>query len=629
MIYRIFVSATLAIAAFAFAPSGAVAANFCVGSVPACTGSPLPPFTTDAAGISGAITAANGASGSDNIFLAPGTYTLGAPLNPTFAALQDIHIIGAGVGQTVFTGSIASTEMLTLNFATVGSEAKGFSLNVTGTPSGATGLRVLKGTISEFAVNQPDGAASNFRAIELDSGATATRGAVALTSSGGVGLEFTDSAGADDGIGHASELTLTGGGSGGFIAIAINTGTSTPHSFDRLRISGFFRGIEIDDGGFFLTNTLIDMGDKNGALGIDAFNGTSSSSISANASRVTIVGRGPNQTALSIGAGAIATQIFSGGFSDLVLFAAGESSTGLVCVGGGVSVATTINSYAIRGADTDFSGCSPLRLNKTDLTALDPGFRDFNGGDYRLRPTSPLVDSGFAGEIISPDERDLTGAARVVDGDANGVATVDLGAFEYQRTAPTVSASASPQPCQSREVCGFTATGADADGEVLTFAWTFDDGATATGASASHAFATAGAHTATVTATDEAGLTASSTVVVSAAPLPSAKVTAKPKKSFAQKKKGFAAPQKKQPFFTISFADSAKAKFTLQSKSKGKLKTVKGSQTLAVKTGANKFAFGGKFGGKKLKPGKYRVTVTPLRASGFPGKPVTVDFKLL
>jgi hypothetical protein len=48
------------------------------------------------------------------------------------------------------------------------------------------------------------------------------------------------------------------------------------------------------------------------------------------------------------------------------------------------------------------------------------------------------------------------------------------------------------------------------------YSWTFDDGATATGLSVTHAFATAGQHTGTVTVTDPTGesVSASSTVTV-------------------------------------------------------------------------------------------------------------------
>jgi hypothetical protein len=616
---------TLALGALALVPSAAMAANFCVGSSAPCTGSPHAPFTADRTGILDAVNAANANAGADTIFLAAGSYPLTNILTPTFTPAEDIHIIGAGVGQTVFTGSLPGAPMLSFTFPTTASSANGFSVEVTGTPANATGIQMFNGTLSDFAVNQPGGNASQFHAVALDSGATATRGSIALTSQSGIGL-LTNSGviGADDGNGNASEITMSGG-AGASIGIVVDTSTPSGRNFDRLQIRGFRSGIEVVTGVFKLTNSLIDMGSINAAEGIDAFNGVSNSSISAEASRVTVVGSGPFQTALHIGATAAGSQDFTGGFSDLVLFASGETSNGLVCAGGGISVTATINSYAIRGAELNTGGCSPTKINKTDLNSTDPGFRSFTGGDFRLKPSSPLVDHGMVGESISSSERDLLGGTRVVDGDANGSSIVDLGAFEYQRSAPAVTASSGATSDELGDAVSFQAVGSDPDGDALTFAWRFDEGGTASGNTASHVFSTPGPHVATVVATDETGLTASATAFVQILPLASATIAAKPKKAFKRGKKGFSVAKKGQPSFSVAFANAAKAKFTLQSVAKNKkLKSIKGSQTISVKSGTTKFFFGG----KKLKAGKYRVTITPLSSTGKPGNPVAVEIKL-
>ena len=57
---------------------------------------------------------------------------------------------------------------------------------------------------------------------------------------------------------------------------------------------------------------------------------------------------------------------------------------------------------------------------------------------------------------------------------------------------------------------GFNATGSnDPDGSVASYAWTFGDGATASGASVTHAYTTAGTYTATLTVTDNLGAASS------------------------------------------------------------------------------------------------------------------------
>ncbi|MHC4742076.1 MAG: right-handed parallel beta-helix repeat-containing protein, partial [Planctomycetota bacterium] len=65
-----------------------------------------------------------------------------------------------------------------------------------------------------------------------------------------------------------------------------------------------------------------------------------------------------------------------------------------------------------------------------DNISADPRFADPNNGDFRLKPDSPCID---AGENELPDglpESDIEGGDRVQDGDRDGLAVVDMGAYE-------------------------------------------------------------------------------------------------------------------------------------------------------------------------------------------------------
>ncbi len=69
-----------------------------------------------------------------------------------------------------------------------------------------------------------------------------------------------------------------------------------------------------------------------------------------------------------------------------------------------------------------------LPAGATDFVA-DPLFVNRAGGDYRLQHTSPAIDAGDDTYVAA--SIDLDGAPRIQDGNADGAAHVDAGAFEF------------------------------------------------------------------------------------------------------------------------------------------------------------------------------------------------------
>ncbi len=96
-----------------------------------------------------------------------------------------------------------------------------------------------------------------------------------------------------------------------------------------------------------------------------------------------------------------------------------------------------IHHYLVPSADpsrppsrTAFSNVQFGYPGKGNLN-VSPRFSDLLRGDFRLSASSPCVD---AGDRATPhgDGEDITGNPRVVDGNRDGVAVIDMGAYEYE-----------------------------------------------------------------------------------------------------------------------------------------------------------------------------------------------------
>ena len=102
------------------------------------------------------------------------------------------------------------------------------------------------------------------------------------------------------------------------------------------------------------------------------------------------------------------------------------------CIDGGVdSIVNMLNGW---------EGWGPGNI-EADPLFVDPGHWDgdtFIPGDYHLLPGSPCIDAG-TNDVDNPDTpevetlpaTDIAGLPRVIDGNLDGTATVDIGAYEY------------------------------------------------------------------------------------------------------------------------------------------------------------------------------------------------------
>jgi PKD repeat protein len=308
-------------------------------------------------------------------------------------------------------------------------------------------------------------------------------------------------------------------------------------------------------------------------------------------------------------------------------------------------------------SDLDLSPTAVVQTGSGTLTAgpgdgnlnADPLFVGLPSLEYLLRFSSPLVDRGLT-SLVSPNESttDLNGDPRVVDGNGDGTATRDVGAFEYQRRAPAVTTSAAPKTAEIGQAVAFSGSAIEGDPaeSVNSFAWRFDDGATATGPTASHAFRTAGAHTATLSATDSAGVVGTGTATITVLARPSVRsLSLSPTTFRAAAKGGSAVAAARIPVGTkvrVGVTRRTAVKFTVQRRSSGRrskggrcVKTtkrnrrakrctryvaVRGSFTRAAGAKST-FKFTGRLNGRRLSPGRYRLLAragtTPVKTRAF------------
>jgi len=64
------------------------------------------------------------------------------------------------------------------------------------------------------------------------------------------------------------------------------------------------------------------------------------------------------------------------------------------------------------------------------VTPIDPSTAPTTTGNLRLQSNSPAIDVGNNDFVTVPT--DLDGKPRIVDGNGDITATVDMGAYEYQ-----------------------------------------------------------------------------------------------------------------------------------------------------------------------------------------------------
>ena len=219
-------------------------------------------------------------------------------------------------------------------------------------------------------------------------------------------------------------------------------------TLERSRVTGAYAGLYAYHGTTNVVSSLIRHG-TGGGPGIAARTQGAGGDTIVNIDGATIIGPGLPFT-VGVSAGTFSSPALSSEVSltNSVIRGEAHALDARTAVGatGHASLTATYSDYDPSG-NTTAENASISEANVTNIG--DPGFVDAGGGDYHVLAGSPLVD---AGDPATTQGQDLDGNALVADGDVDGTARRDLGAYEL----PVPSGG---QPADRQPAGGDTARG--------------------------------------------------------------------------------------------------------------------------------------------------------------------------
>ena len=421
------------VALFALAaPCYAHAADFCVNRTGCILGQ-----TFNENQLQNAITAAEGGGfpGTDRILVGAGVYDDGpysaAPGNP-------IELIGAGAGATTLRKGAGNDQtVLTLAHVVSSVEDLGIELSNGNNPTGLS----IRNTASRVRVTEAGTATGNRTGIQFT-------GAGALVDSS-VALDVATGTTAVNGVipGSTSELTLQNND----LQAANGVSYQTPMHTERNRITARIFGI----GG--IGPLTID----NAAIRMVGNGGPNAAAVSAGSTQTgvtTLAGNLDVQHLTAFGPGAGSGVVFGSGCQmsganvvplpvsglvrDTVIdgFVRDFLVSGRQCF----DPVVNMNSPSFAQLDVDYSIFDPATVVENEPANVssgpnnrnvDPQLVDPGAGDLRPLQGSPAIDNGQPTPAAG-NERDVAGNPRVQDGNGDGTAVRDIGAFEHTFVAP-------------------------------------------------------------------------------------------------------------------------------------------------------------------------------------------------
>jgi hypothetical protein len=595
--YRLPLAVLAALAAILVLGATANAATFCVQD-PACPAGGTPKGTP-----AEAMTAANADGFLDTVRIGPGTYnTTGLGIG------SPVEIVGAGKEATELVETDAGIALM----LSANSSASDLSVRITQPVS--FGIWLNDGAdATRVRVTGPDSVTQSvgIRADEL--GSVLNDVSVDLADRGDVYGVYSIAGGQL----RDSDITAGIGIVGNEPALAV-----------RRTVIRANTGLWAFGGSLNASNVLITRHPRPmypGFTGVEVMNGNDGSDATLMATHVTIDGGTPDVYRRGIAVSSVNNANVTTGKATATI----ESSivrgvnSAIYQDGDSPTESATLNlaysSYDGSNVHENANGGLVLGAgNRADNP--DPKFFDPAAGDYRLRWDSPLLDRGRPTPFLQDEDPDLATHQRVRDSDGNGSALRDMGAYEYQRVAPQVTATVAPLEGPLGTAMAFDATGSDPDGDPLAYSWNFGDGSGGAGTHAGHVYGAPGSYQATVTATDPTGLsaTASQSAAVTAEAAQSGPTGSQPGgdhvapvlSGLTLSPKRFTARRSSRVTYRLS--EAARLTLVVQRATRRKGRTVFVRYARAERSaaaGANRLTLRRRVGSRRLVAGRYRITL--------------------
>src|SRR5262245_28450448 len=144
--------------------------------------------------------------------------------------------------------------------------------------------------------------------------------------------------------------------------------------------------------------------------------------------------------------------VFADGFdvqvqliNNIAVASAGQNA--IVCGTFDAKIPTFSFNDVVANSGATYSGSCAVQTGLNGNISADPLFRDVSSADYHLQTGSPAIDAGSSNQAPL---KDADGLDRPTDGNGDGTADFDMGAFEApgipppDRTAPETAATANP-----------------------------------------------------------------------------------------------------------------------------------------------------------------------------------------